>query len=182
MQWPYTGQLLHGHIKAARVQEPAKDWEETTQGFRFKHCYSRASCLIALLTAKWSGLLPGWSSVDMKMWQLNIERETESGPSTGGERRGRRNQGAKGSPPGNGPQCLLHTERPAVQQMCLSLSAPKPFHPSNASPPPPGPTRPPAPVCERGAAPRLGFELSAVTNPEICRGDPQKDFFPRDVV
>lgn len=95
-----------------------------------------------------------------------------------GERRGRRNQGAKGSPLSNGPQCLLHTERPAVQQMCLSLSAPEPFHPSSASPPPPGPTRPPAPVCERGAPPRLGFELSAVTNPEICRGDPQKVFSP----
>lgn len=40
--------------------------------------------------------------------------------------------------------------------MCLSLSAPKPFHPSGAPPPPsPGLTRPPAPLCERGLLPDL---------------------------
>lgn len=76
----------------------------------------------------------------------------------------------------NSPQCPLHTERPAVQQMCFSLSTPKPFHPSGA-PPLPGPTRPPAPVCEEEAPPSLGSKRRAVTNPKIGRGDPRKQHF-----
>lgn len=69
--------------------------------------------------------------------------------------------------------------------MCLSLSAPEPFHPSSALLPPPGPPGPLAPVCDRGAPPSLGFELRAVTGPEKkknCGGDPPKKILCRAVV
>lgn len=73
----------------------------------------------------------------------------------------------------SGPQCSLHTERPAVQQMCLSLSAPKPFHPSGA------------PLClgrpghrllsEREGSSLIWLQVRRCHRPKkIRRGDPRK--------